>query len=801
MVKTKGGGSVNIILTEDGKKITVAAEEIAHFARTKKNTPSKIAYFEGASAQDGAEYRRELTLDVEYSSLPFTMTGYADLVWEYNGKWTIEKIRERGRITSRTSPSNDADFVAESVLCAYMLLLEKKLSGVNVRMTYMAQGSGTLKTFETYMSGGFLERMAQALIERAIPFISIEYERRSSTLPLLEKLPFPYPELREAQRDFINDAYRAVKSGRRLLVSAPTGIGKTVSALYPALRAMGKGETDKIFYLTAKTVTGNAAADAVKTMARSAPSLRSVFVMAKERTCPLTTLKAPIGVSRCRICPLMEEIGNVSYEERRDRALLELLKAGTVLDNTLIQKIADKHRLCPYELSLDASEYCEVIICDYNYVFDPSVRFKRYFEAKRGRYTFLVDEAHNLPDRAREMYSAALAADPFLKLYKTDAPVITKNTALLDGIGAVIKKLREVMALCKAEEHQNSMGESIGYYLSERMVPGLPEAFSQFVRAAKEAAKEEEAALILEEAVECAGDFIRSASLFDRGFAFYAELTGPKLKLEIRCLDPSPMLSQMLLCSKSTVMFSATLTPMDYFADVLGMKDATLLELDSPYDPKNLCLFAYDGISTRYEEREMSVPDITEIIMGVVEACEGNYMVYFPSYEYMDMVYEEIIQCMPYVKCVKQKRGMSHNDRNKFLAQFEEGESVVGFAVLGGAFSEGVDLKGESLIGTIIIGTGMPKITAEQNILADYFEKTREGGKDYAYTYPGMIKVLQAAGRVIRSETDRGVVVLVDDRYGTPNIYRLFPKFWRHIKFTSDPYSLATALEKFWYEE
>ncbi len=792
---------MNIILSEDGKKITVAAEEIAHFARTKKNTPSRIAYFEGASAEKGAEYRRELSLEAERGGLLFTVTGYADLIWESNGKWTLEKIREKGRITSRTSPANDADLVAECVLCAYMLLLEKGLSGVNVRMTYMTQGSGSLKTFESYMDKAFLERMSLALIDRASPFISIEYERQVSTLPLLEKLPFPYPELRDAQRDFINDAYRAVKGGRRLLVCAPTGIGKTVSALYPALRAMGKGETDKIFYLTAKTVTGNAAADAVREMARSAPSLRCIFVMAKERTCPLTELKAPVGVSRCRICPLMDEIGRVSYEERRDSALLELLKAGPVLDSATVQRVADKHRLCPYELSLDASEYCEVIICDYNYVFDPSVRFKRYFEGRRGRYAFLVDEAHNLPDRAREMYSAVLTAEPFLKLYKTDAPVITKNTALLDGIGAVIKKLREVMALCKAEEHQNSAGESIGYYLSERMVPGLPEAFSQFVRAAREAAREEEAALILEEAVEYSGEFIRASTLFDRGFAFYAELTGPKLKMEIRCLDPSPMLSQMLLCAKSTVMFSATLTPMDYFADVLGMKDATLLELDSPYDPENLCLFACDGVSTRYEEREMSVPDITEIIMGTVEAREGNYMVYFPSYEYMDMVYEEVSQCMPYVRCVKQKRGMSHNDRNKFLAQFEKEESVVGFAVLGGAFSEGVDLKGDSLIGTIIIGTGMPKITAEQNILADYFEKTREGGKDYAYTYPGMIKVLQAAGRVIRSENDRGVVVLVDDRYGTPNIYRLFPKFWKHIKFTSDPYALATSLERFWYGE
>ena len=652
------------------------------------------------------------------------------------------------------------------------------------------------------MDSAFLSRMTKALIDRAVPFIAAEAERQLSTIPSLGEMAFPYPELREAQRDFINDAYRAVMGGRKLLVSAPTGIGKTVSALYPALRAMGKGRTDKIFYLTAKTVTGNAAADAIRAMANEITGLRCVFVMAKERSCPMAALKVPPGQSRCMLCPLMGEIGKESYEERRDSALLELLERGCVIDQRILARTAEKFKVCPYELSLDVSEYCEVIICDYNYVFDPSVRFKRYFEsADRGTYTFLVDEAHNLPDRAREMYSATLLAKPFLKLYKTDSPVITKNTALLDGIGAVIKKLSEVTALCKTEEHLNAAGESVGFYLSERAVPGLLEALTQFIRAANRASKEEEAASLLEDAVSTAQDFVRALSLFDRGFAFYAELSGPSLKLEVRCLDPSPLLSQMLLCAKSTVMFSATLTPMDYFADVLGMKGAARLELDSPYDPKNLCLFAYDAVSTRYDDREMSVPDIAEIIMATVEAKEGNYIVYFPSYEYMDMVYEEFSECAPYINSVKQERGMTHEARNQFLSQFERKDGIVGFCVLGGAFSEGVDLRGESLIGAIIIGTGLPKITAEQNILADYFEKTREGGKDYAYTYPAMIKVLQAAGRVIRGETDQGTVVLVDDRYGDPNIYRLFPKSWKHIKYTADPYSLATALEKFWENE
>lgn len=788
---------MKIYIDRENNLIRVPSSEIARFARTRSGG-SKLSFYEADGDAGDTASPKELSYAVSGEGIEFTVFGRADLAY-FDGKiWTVEKYMSRSRITSRTSPASDPAFMADGVLCAYMLARDKGLESVRLRLTYVSSGSE--KSFEIVLKSGFLGNMTAALISRAVPFVEIEAEKRLCGISSLENMPFPYREMREAQKDFISDAYRIAKRGGRLLVSAPTGVGKTVSALYPALRAVGRGEIDKVFYLTAKTVTGKAAADACRVMSAQA-SLKCITVIAKERICPMNNVKRETG--GCRICPLLGEVGRVPYEERRDEALLELLHNYKVIDPATIAGAAKKYELCPYELSLDVSEYCEVVICDYNYAFDPSVRFRRYFanDERKEKYMFLIDEAHNLPDRAREMYSASIEASVFLKLYKSGAELFPKNTLLHDGISAVVKKFSEISKLCRSEERLDERGRSVGCWLSSSMLEGLPEALSQFMRAAGQtAASDGDAAVYLEEAMLSGAKFLRSAALFDRGFILYCEQVGARLTASVRCLDPSPMLDNMMCAAKATVLFSATLTPMDYFADVLGCKNAVKLELDSPYDPANLCLFAYDAVSTRYTDRDEYVDDIAEIIMSVIEAREGNYLAYFPSYEYMSKVYKAFAESAPDIRCVVQSKGMSHSARNSFLEEFSggSGETLVGFCVLGGAFAEGVDLKGEKLIGTIIIGTGLAKISAELNILSDYFEATRESGRDYAYTYPAMIKVEQAAGRVIRSESDCGVVVLVDDRYAEPATYRLFPKSWRHIKYTGDPYSLNTALCKFW---
>ena len=395
----------------------------------------------------------------------------------------------------------------------------------------------------------------------------------------------------------------------------------------------------------------------------------------------------------------MGEVGRVPYEERRDAALLELLKNHRVIDTGLIRDAAKRFELCPYELSLDLSEYAEVVICDYNYVFDPSVRFRRYFaERTDGKYIFLIDEAHNLPDRAREMYSSELDAAGLIRLYRSDDERMGKNRPLTEGITAAVKKIKDVADLCRLEEREMPGGVSSGYYISQEVPKGLPEALTQFTRAANDACRDDpDLTALLEDTVQNCASFLKSLALFDKGFTFYAETHNGKLSVFSRCLDPSPLLDRMMGSAVSSVLFSATLTPMDYFADVLGCRGAVTLELDSPYHKDNLCLFAVDSVSTRYEDRESFADDVAEIILSVIEAKEGNYIVYFPSYEYMKTVYDAFLEAGSDVRCVVQSRGMSHEARNAFLSEFraDNEETLVGFCVLGGAFSEGVDLKVE----------------------------------------------------------------------------------------------------------
>lgn len=799
---------MRIRIDPQSNKILVSAEEISFFARTRKNFRNEKTTFFPAQDGDVPQSGKDLSLTVTDWEVPFTVTGTADLLYRTEKGTTIEKFRQIGRLTSRTHPSRDPTFLAEGFLCAYMLCREERLYTVTLRLTYTMQGREDTASFACTLEEPILRHMSEMLFARAAPFISLLAEKHLCGYPELSAMAFPYREIREGQRDFINDAFRAVKNGSKLLVCAPTGIGKTISALYPALRALGCGYTDKIFYLTAKTVTGHAAAQACRDISAQVSSLRVVTIVSKEKTC-LCPKKGSSHRERqgqdCRTCPYMGEMQRLPYEERRDAAMLELLQNSHVIDTALLCSTAKKYGLCPYELSLDVSEYCEVVICDYNYLFDPNIRFKRYFQNCIGRYTALIDEAHNLPDRAREMYSASLQTVDFIQLYKSLDTYFPGAKSLRAALADMIRLFQRIMRLCRTEEQLDAAGRQTGYYLSARVPEDFQMPLQKLIQVGGELLRDTDDAdvyTLLDRAVGQCSAFLHSLDLFDTEFVFYAESIDGRLQVQIRCMDPSKILRRMMQPVRGVVFFSATLTPMEYFADVLGFPEAPCLELNSPFDPEHLGIFGVDSVSTRYSDRKRYAGEIAEWIQTVAEAKRGNYIVYFPSYAYMKSVYSTFVEMAPQVQTVVQTQGMDHNARNAFLQAFSKREdTLVGFCVLGGAFAEGVDLRGERLIGTIIVGTGLPKMTAEQNLLQEYFERTRENGFAYAYTYPAMIKVQQAAGRVIRSETDRGVVVLIDDRYAQPQTYKLFPKAWRHIRFVRDTYTLHAALTTFWEKQ
>ncbi len=790
---------MKISIDMDNCEISTDVAELSYFSRTKRGAAQAYMDFSSVSASPQMILTRNIELKCLYDGdLDYIVCGKADNIYSERDIYVMEKVRLVRRVSERTSPFADLRFLCECILCSYMLMREKDVSDIILRLLVMDDDAEKVKGFECDINISFAKSIWDAVCGRAVPFIAIEAQRELDGKPRLAKMAFPFHEIREGQRDFINDAYYAARCGGRLMVSAPTGIGKTISALYPALRAVGKGHIDKIFYLTAKTVTGNAAADAVRRMASQVKTLRCIFVTAKDRICPFTDR----GDGACAMsCPLCGEAEHMPFEMRRDSAMLRLLESHNVIDTAMIESVAREFSICPYELSLDLSEYCEVVICDYNYVFDRKVRFRRYFESDSSdRFMFLVDEAHNLPDRAREMYSAELDSNVFLRLHKTENETVKSCQPLMGALTEVIRQMRDVVKKCAEEE--KLVGEKrYGYLLTRELPEKLGLSLVQFCHVARALSKEApETAEVLDEAYTMARGYCSAELYANAKFVFFAESVDGHLKASLRCLDPSEILDNMLNSARAAVLFSATLTPLDYFADILGCNDAPRLELESPYDPKRLCVVGVNSVSTRYSQREEYVDEIAEMIFSVIEAREGNYIVYFPSYEYMKKVYKAFAENAFGCRCILQKQGMTIAERNNFLDKFKANreETLVGFCVLGGAFAEGVDLQGDKLIGTIIVGMGLPKLSAEQNILQNYFEETRENGYDYAYTYPAMIKIQQAAGRVIRSEDDCGVVVLMDDRYGEPGILRLLPKMWRKIKFASDPDQLSAIVGRFW---
>ncbi len=742
----------------------------------------------------------EMSNTVQINGTYYTISAKAHRAYRKGELGFVDRFVERRFFDGASFPDNYD--IALIKTHAYFYASKYSLSRVDVRVIFCFSDSKKIKIIEDSFSIDQLKKDYFELLERADFYGKLMLDRKNNILPRARKVPFPYTEVREGQEKMIKSIYRAIVKEKNVFIQAPTGIGKTISSLYPSVRALSEGRIDKIFYLTAKAQTRREAWSAMKKLHSVGAELKSIVISAKDSVC-VCPKKLQSGLSASNFCNSFDCEFAKGYYDRVGGAIRELVENYSGYTQGLISNVALKHRVCPYELSLDLSLLCDLIICDYNYIFDPIIYFQRYFgnDGENGRYAFLIDEAHNLPDRAIDMYSAELSKNAVESVASVIPPHDSDFLCELDAFLRVLDDSRE---LCRDNMFKNDKGEENGYYISKNAYDDIEKRVSLLKKACGIWIRKNKLSPYLSQVKALNADLIKYekiSELYDAHYTFFIEVAHGDIKVRLACLDPSHLLSLCHNRAVSSVMFSATLEPIDYFSDILGGdKSSIKLQLPSPFEQKNLGLFCVDSINTRYEERESSYKKIASCIAATVSGRAGNYIVFFPSYKYMNEVKNEFEKKYPKVKLFVQDGNMTYTQKEEFLASFKEDSGVlrIGFCVLGGSFSEGIDLPGTRLIGTVIVGVGLPGISNERNIMKEYFDNTREGGYDYAYTYPGMNRVLQAAGRVIRTENDRGIVVLLDDRYGTEQYKMMFPLHWSHAKYTHSAQELAENVKKFW---
>ncbi|EEJ0015208.1 ATP-dependent DNA helicase [Listeria innocua] len=731
----------------------------------------------------GEEYEAEVSLKLVrvIDDISFTLEGRADGV--INGEM-IDEIKttevEMDEITEDFRPLHWAQLI-----CYGFMLAEKSdLAEVTLQLTYYQVADKEVKQFTRVMSRKEMSTFVDDLLSKYAIWAKMSAAWEMKRNKSIQELTFPYDSYRRGQRELAIAVYRTVMDDEKLFCEAPTGIGKTMSTLFPSVKAMGEGKADKLFYFTAKTITRQVAEDALDEMRRKGLAARSVTITAKDKICFLDERKC--DPEHCQFAR--------GYYDRLNEALFDMLQTEETITRSVVEAFARKYTLCPFELSLDVALFCDVIVCDYNYLFDPVVYLKRFFADGPGRYTFLVDEVHNLVDRARSMFSATLSKSIIMQVKreldkKTDKKLLNSVTAMNKIMISLNKQL--------AEENKT-------IYVKKEALADWNEAVLKFSYVAKDWLPKNTEAKAQADVLELYFEslrYLKIAELYDKRYVTQITRNRSDILIKQLCLDPAFLLSEKLKLGASSVLFSATLRPIDYYTNLLGgNNDTSRLTFASPFKQNNMHLMVADYISTKYQRRENSLESVIDALYAMLSGKKGNYLFFFPSFQYLETAFELFSEKYPEVRAQKQQSFMNEAEREEFLAAFETGreETFVGFCVLGGVFSEGVDLRGERLIGTAIVGVGLAQMNVESDLIKDYYNETIGRGFDYAYQIPGMNKVLQAVGRVIRGEKDQGVVLLIEERFATDRYKALFPAHWNHARTVKNTLQIEREVNEFW---
>lgn len=819
----------------------------------------------------GAEYQAEVSLKYALATDKYMLVveGRADGVIHNEDGVIIDEIKGTYREIAGIREAAPLH-LAQARCYAYMYCLGREMDSVKVRITYCSIPTEELRYFYEECDFRKLEEWFGGLVSAYRKWTDFTWEWRKVRQASIEGLEFPYP-YREGQKELAANVYRTIYHKRKLFLEAPTGVGKTLTTIYPAIQAMGRNMGEKLFYLTSKTITRTVADDALKLLRGKGLRLKSVVLTAKEKICFMEETEC-----NPEYCPYAR-----GHYDRVNDAVFQLLMDEEDFNRDKIEEYARKHMVCPFEMCLDMSLYSDAVICDYNYLFDPHVYLKRFFgDGQEGKYIFLIDEAHNLLERGRRMYSAVLWKEQFLELRRELKRTILsekdikgkkpKKSRLSGQMTIDMTDVSTDVSYMTPEEENDFEGDVceggpkegrgfedaddmgcrtgrtvlVGQGYAERLVHGL-ERCNRVMLALK---RECESYRIVESVEEFAQDlmrlqavmedylaqqeegrlsardtlldfyfevrhFLQMYELLDENYVAYTQLWDDGgFMLKLFCVNPGENLKGRMLKGRSAILFSATLLPIQYYKRLLG-GDSEDYEVyaQSVFNPAKHALFVAEDVTSRYARRSRDeYLNIARYIEEIVKCRHGNYMVFCPSYAFLRVVHEAYVDNFGGAdrECVLQSEAMSEQDREEFLARFRPGAYkgggrgdgvLIGFCVLGGIFGEGIDLKNDSLIGAVIVGTGLPQVCSEREILRDYFGEGGEDGFDYAYRYPGMNKVLQAAGRVIRTAEDVGVIVLLDQRFLQPSYRRLFPREWEDFE-TVTVNTIARRVERFWDE-
>lgn len=731
----------------------------------------------------GSDYKPEVPLSIVIPMEKFelSLTGRADGIIEAEGKTpVIDEIKGVYMDVMNMQKPIEVH-LAQAKCYAYMYGSDHNLTEIDVRMTYCNMNTEEIRYFHQHFSIEELEGWFFHLVEDYQKWgeFQVEWlEERQNSIPQVQ---FPYP-YRVGQKELAAFVYKTIAAGERLFIQAPTGVGKTISTVFPAVKAVGQEKGDKIFYLTAKTVTRVVAKEALALLQKQGLRYKISLLTAKEKLC---------------FCEETDcNPGNCSYAkghyDRVNDAVYDLLSKEDVFDRETIERQAREFQVCPFELGLDLSLWSDAIVCDYNYVFDPTASLKRFFaEGKKLDYIFLIDECHNLVERAREMYSAVLWKEQFLEVKNLVKEEYRKLSRQLEKCNKILlrwkRECESCMVLSDLEEFPivlvRLMGEMEDYF----------ELDEDRTRRKK----------VMELYLECR-HFLAMYEEMDDNYIMYTEFTeNGMFFVKLFCVNPALPLRRCLDKGNSTIFFSATLLPIQYYKELLtaDLEDKAVYA-QSPFDDSKRLILAAEDVTSRYKRRNrQEYEKIASYLYQMVQGKRGNYLAFFPSYAYEQQVYDCFVEKYgeEEIKLVFQSASMSEEEREAYLQAFAgRGEkSLLGFSVIGGIFSEGIDLKEDSLIGAAIVGTGLPGISKERDLLMEYFNRRNMNGFDFAYRYPGMNKVLQAAGRVIRTVEDTGVILLLDERFLSREQQSLFPREWQGVK-RCRLHNVADKIQEFW---